>query len=120
MNLSNEKQYDQALEAVNEIMKKGEQNVSETEIARLKKLVQQISLYETDHYAFPKPKDVIELVEIKMFERKMSQTELSHITKIPLPKINQILKRKRPLDISFIKAIHKELNIPADTILNNL
>lgn len=120
MKITTQKQYDSALEEVNSIMKKGESKVSVEELQILQKLTLQIEDYESEVYLFPIPKTIVEMVEMKMFENKLSQTDLSKKTKIPLPKLNQILKGKRKPDIDFLKGIYHVLNIPADFILSKV
>jgi HTH-type transcriptional regulator/antitoxin HigA len=99
-------------------MKKGEENVSEKELETLQNLANNVKEYEDKYYQFPAPKTIIEMVKIKMFEKDMSQTELSKKTQIPLPKLNQILKGNRKPDIDFLKGIHRSLNISADFIFS--
>ncbi len=120
MKIKTEQQYSKALDLVNEIMKKGEGNVTTQELETLQSLTHEVREYENKYYAFPAPKTIIEMVKLKMFEKDMSQTELSKQTDIPLPKLNQILKGKRKPDIDFLKGIYYTLNIPADFIFSRL
>lgn len=120
MKIKTEKQYQNALNLINEIMKKGENNVSAKELETLQTLTDDVQEYENQYYSFPAPKTIIEMVKIKMFEKDMSQTELSKKTAIPLPKLNQILKGKRKPDIDFLKGIYHTLHIPADFIFSRI
>ncbi len=120
MKITTEKQYNTALNLINEIMKKGENNVSATEMETLQNLTDEVQKYETQYYQFPAPKTILDMVKIKMFEKDMSQTELSKKTNIPLPKLNQILKGNRKPDIDFLKGIYKILNISPDFILSRI
>ena len=120
MKIKNEKQYNKTLNLINEIMKKGETNVSADELETLQKLTDEVQEYENKFYQFPAPKTIIEMVKIKMFEKEMNQTELSEKTQIPLPKLNQILKGNRKPDIDFLKGIYNTLNIPANFIFSRL
>jgi HTH-type transcriptional regulator/antitoxin HigA len=120
MKIKTEKQYDNALNLINEIMKKGENNVRGKELEVLKILIGEVQEYENKHYQFPIPKTIMEMVRLKMFEKEMTQTELAQETKIPLPKLNQILKGKRKPDIDFLRGIYNTLNIPAEFIFNRI
>lgn len=115
--ITTEKQYNKVLKEVDILMKKGEENLTEIEFAVLEENAMAIQQYEAIAYPFPKPKTLNEMVELKMFEKRMSQTELSNITGIGLPKLNQILKGKRKPDIPFIKAVYEKLGIDSDFIL---
>lgn len=120
MKIKTEKQYNKTLDLINEIMKKGENNVSAKELETLQTLTDEVKEYENQYYQFPAPKTIIEMVKIKMFEKDMSQTELSKKTDIPLPKLNQILKGNRKPDLDFLKGIYNTLNIPADFIFSRI
>lgn len=120
MRITNEKQYNDAVNDINSIMKRGEDNVSVEDLDTLKALTNQVQEYESKHYVFPVPKTVVDMVKFKMFEKDMSQTDLANETNIPLPKINQILKGKRKPDLTFLKGVYDTLNIPADFILSRI
>jgi len=120
MTISNEKQYIDTLKGVDDIMKKGEDNVSLEELEQLKKMIDEVQAYENKYHFFPYPKTIIDMVKIKMFEKDMTQTDLSKVTNLPLPKINRILNGKRKPDIDFLKGIYNELHIPADFIFSRI
>ncbi len=120
MDIANEKQYIDTINRVNDIMKKGEDNVSLEELQALQSMTAQVQEYESKYYSFPVPKTIIDMVKVKMFERDMSQTDLARETNIPLPKINQILKGKRKPDLDFLKGIYDKLHIPADFIFSRI
>lgn len=120
MKIKNEKQYSDRLNLINEIMRKGEENVSAEELAQLQTLTDEVRQYEAQYYQFPAPKTIVDMVKIKMLEKDINQTELAKQTHIPLPKLNQILKGKRKPDIDFLKGIYHTLNIPADFIFSRL
>ncbi|WP_118194440.1 helix-turn-helix domain-containing protein [Albibacterium indicum] len=120
MKIKNEKQYTDTINSINDIMKKGENNVTPEELQALQDKTAQVQEYESRYYTFPAPKTIIDMVKVKMFERDMSQTDLAKETNIPLPKINQILKGKRKPDIDFLKGIYDKLHIPADFILSRI
>ncbi|MDR0792489.1 MAG: helix-turn-helix domain-containing protein [Chitinophagaceae bacterium] len=120
MKIKTEKQYDNALNLINKIMKKGENNVVGKELEALKTLIGEVREYENKYYQFPIPETIIEMVKLKMFEKEMTQTDLSQETKIPLPKLNRILKGRRKPDIDFLKGIYNTLNIPAEFIFGRI
>ncbi len=115
--ITTEKEYQEKLDRIDEIMKKGEDNIDVKETALLQKMVTEVSAYENEHIVLPAPKTIPEMVELKLFEKKMSQTEFARRTGLGIPKVNQIIKGKRNIDIPFLKAIYSELNIPADFLL---
>ncbi len=64
-----------------------------------------------------KPKTLQEAVGFKMAERKLTQAKLAKALGIGAPKLSQILTGKREPDITFLKAVHKKLNIDAAFLL---
>ena len=104
-------------EAVDTLMKKGENNVSENEIETIKAMAKEIQVYEKVHYPFPMPKSITEMVELKMFEKKINRVGLAAILGIDTPKLSQILNGKRQPDIRFLKAVHEKLGIDGNFIL---
>lgn len=53
MKITTEKQYNNALNLINEIMKKGENNVSAKELETLQTLTNEVKEYENQYYQFP-------------------------------------------------------------------
>lgn len=76
--------------------------------------------YEKIHYPFPIPKTIGEIVELKMFERKLNRAEVAKMLGISAPKLSQILNNKIEPDIPFLKALHEKLGIDGDFILEKV
>ncbi len=118
--ISTEKAYNQTLEEVYLLMKKGENNLTEKEAKAIADMAAAIQGYEKLHYPFPMPKTITELVELKMFENKMNRASLAKALGIGAPKLSQILNNKREPDVSFLKAIHSKLGIDGNFILERV
>ena len=86
-------------------------------IHKLTSMAAAIQDYEKVHYPFPMPKTLVEMVELKIFEKKINKVTLAKTLGIGTPKLSQILNGKRPPDISFLKAVHKKLGIDGNFIL---
>src|SRR5690606_37815295 len=102
------------------LMSKGEDNLTDAEAKRIETMAESIQDYEAIHYPFPMPTTIREMIELKMFERKINQTELSRLIGIGLSKLNQILKGKRQPDVPFLKAVHEKLGIDGNFILERV
>ena len=68
-------------------------------------------------HGFPVPKTITEMVELKMFEKKLNRGSLAKILGIGAPKLSQILNNKREPDVTFLKAIHNKLGVDGNFIL---
>ncbi|MCF0073953.1 hypothetical protein LZD49_25960 [Dyadobacter sp. CY261] len=60
--LHSEEEYEAALEELNTLMKKGEENISDAEADRIEVLALAIQAYEEIYYPFPMPKNAPKLV----------------------------------------------------------
>lgn len=91
------------------------------ESAMLEKLSKLAEAYEdnTMHLMPIKPKTLQEAVEFKMAEQKLTQARLAKKLGIGAPKLSQILTGKREPDVTFLKAVHKKLNIDAEFLLTH-
>lgn len=118
--LTSEKEYKKALTAVNKLMQKGENNLSEKDTSKIEAMAQSIQNYERIHYPFPFPKTLGEMVELKMFEKKLNRVSLAKTLGIGAPKLSQILNNKREPDVSFLKALHEKLGVDGNFILERV
>lgn len=119
MKITSKKDYQHYLQEVDELMKKGEEHLTAEELNRIEVLSSALETYEDAFYPLPQPKTLSEMVELKLFERKMSQTDFAKASGISLSKVNQIIKGNRKVDIPFAKAVYQVLDIPADFVLSH-
>lgn len=66
-----------------------------------------------------KAKTLQEAVAFKMAEKKLTQARLAKKLGIGAPKLSQIMSGKREPDVTFLKAVHKKLNIDAEFLLTH-
>lgn len=72
--------------------------------------------YEKKHFALPKP-DPIQAIKERMAQLNLSQKDVA-------PwfggenRVSEVLSGKRGLTVNMIRALHKYLQIPAETLLN--
>jgi HTH-type transcriptional regulator/antitoxin HigA len=116
-NITTEKGYKKALADVYKLMSKGENNITDKEAAIITEMANAIQVYEKVHYPFPMPKTLNEMVELKLFEKKLNRVTLAKTLGIGTPKLSQILNGKRPPDVHFLKAVHEKLGIDGNFIL---
>jgi len=67
-----------------------------------------------------KLESLTEVIELFMYENKVSQAKLASHLGIGKPKLSQILTGKRKPDVPFLKAIYNKLNIDPKFILDHL
>lgn len=118
--INTETAYNQALAAVYKLMQKGEENITDKEANKITTMAKAIQEYEKMHYPFPVPKTIKEIVELKMFEKKINKVSLAKILGIGAPKLSQILNNKREPDVPFLKALHEKLGVDGNFILEKV
>jgi antitoxin component HigA of HigAB toxin-antitoxin module len=120
--IKSKKEYHQTMVQVYDLMNRGEHSLSEEEMSKLSVMAEAAEKYENEVLGFgvlKTPKTIPEMVELKMFEQKISQTTLAEKLGFSPSKVSEILSGKRKPDVSFLKGIHKLLHIDADFLLNH-
>src|SRR3954466_15356863 len=87
------------------------------EEAELRTLALAAQAYEHSIYTIPKPATLEGLLELSMYQRRLKQGEMATMLGVSNTKFSMILSGKQKPDIPFLKAVHKELNIDANQLL---
>ena len=82
----------------------------------LDQLSDQIHEYEEKHYPF-KADSLEEMIELRMYQRKLKQKDLALILGTTPSRISEILKGKRKVTMELAKGLYNKLNIDAELIL---
>ena len=118
--IKTETDYQDAINKIEQFIQKGFKNLSEKETEKLELLSKSVASYEREYYAVPKPETISEMIELKMYEMRLTQKKLSELLKITPDKLSLILNGKRTPDIAFLKAAHLQLGIDADFLLTHV
>jgi HTH-type transcriptional regulator / antitoxin HigA len=120
--INSKKSYHETMVAIFRLMDKGEENLTTEEVEHLSTMVVAAEKYEDEVLGLKpqkEPKSIVEAVELKMFENKLSQAKLAEKLGLAKSKLSEILNGKRKPDISFLKALHKVLKIDAAFLLEH-
>ncbi len=82
---------------------------------RLDVLVTLVEAHERKHYAIDLP-DPVEAIKFAMEQRGLSVKDLVPMIGAP-NRIYEVLNRKRPLSLKMIWRLHKNLGIPAESLI---
>ena len=82
----------------------------------LDKLSEVVASYEEEHFPF-KPDTLIEMIELRMFQRKLKQKDLAKILGTTPSRISEILNGKRDLTMDLARGLYKKLNVDPKLIL---
>jgi len=83
----------------------------------LDRISDEIADYEEIKYPF-KPESLNEMIELRMYQRKLKQKDLAIILGTTSSRISEILNGKRKLTFELARALHSKLNIDAELILS--
>jgi HTH-type transcriptional regulator / antitoxin HigA len=120
LRVSTRKEYDTMMARIDALMKKGEKALTGKEAQDLKSMALAARDYEKRIYIISAPKTIEGMIELKMYERKLKQKDLAKVMGLGEAKISQILNRKRPPDVAFLKAAHQKLGIDAEFLLTHV
>jgi len=116
----NEADYNLIMSKIDGLMAKGSDKVSKRELAEIRSLAQAAQAYEQSKYSIDAPTSLIGMIEMKQFEMKIKQNELAKKLKVSDAKLSLIMNGKQRPDIDFLKAVHSELSIDAEFILEHV
>ncbi len=112
--IKNNKQYQQGLSRVYELMQKdikpNSSNSDELEILSLL-----IKEYENGNYPMPKP-NPIEAIRFRLDQKGLTEADLADIIGYRSRK-SEILSGKRKLSLAMIRKLNEELQIPAEVLI---
>jgi len=107
-----EKDYEAALAEIEGLMDAG---AATPDGDRLDVLATLVEAYEARHWALDAP-DPIEAIKLRLEQRGLSRRFLEKLLGSS-GRVSEIMNRKRPLSVAMMRALHKELDIPAESFL---
>ena len=100
-------------------MAKGSDKVSKEELSEIRRLAQSAQDYEHKKYMIEPPSTFIGMIEMRMFEMKLKQHDLAQKLNVSDAKLSLIMNGKQKPGVDFLKAVHTQLNIDAEFILEH-
>lgn len=82
---------------------------------RLDVLVTLVEAYETRHYPFELP-DPVEAIKFRMEQSGLAPKDLVPMIG-QINRVYEVLNRKRPLTLQMIRRLHRDLGIPAESLI---
>jgi antitoxin component HigA of HigAB toxin-antitoxin module len=120
--IKSKKAYHELMVDIYTLMNKGEANLSATEIKRLVAMSSAAEHYEDTVLGLKtkkEPQTILDVVELKMFENKMTQAKLSEELGISKSKVSEILNGKRKPDLAFLKGLYRVFKIDPEFLLEH-
>lgn len=117
--MKSKKAYETSMGRIDELMKKGEANLTKKEADEIRKLAIEAQEHEKSIYQIPAPKTIEGIIELRMYELKLTQSKLAKMLGVTDAKLSQILNGKRDPDVRFLKAVHNKLKVDATFLLTH-
>jgi HTH-type transcriptional regulator/antitoxin HigA len=118
--IKNESDYKDVMVRINTLMAKGSKNASAEDLAEIRNLALASQQYEESRYHIEPPSTLTGMIEMRMFELRLKQKDLAKKLKISDAKLSLIMNGKQRPDVDFLKAVHAELDVDAEFILEHV
>jgi len=112
--------YNAVMQEIDQLMKRGEANLSPAELKRLKIMAEAAEMYEDAHDPLPLPESLPDMIRMRMFQMQLNQAFTAKLLGVSDAKFSLILSGRQRPDIFFIKALHEKLKVDANLILQAL
>lgn len=99
----------------------GFHTLSKTEREELQHLSQLAEAWEDGIPLMPirQPRTIVEMIELKMYERKLKQKDLAALLGIPPARLSEVMSGKRKVNLDLAKRLYKVLGISPEFILEH-
>jgi HTH-type transcriptional regulator/antitoxin HigA len=113
--ITNEAQHEAA---INELIRLNQSPDADQLHAAIQALGNAIEAYEIAAGHEPEPPQTLRgILEVEMFKRRIKQRGLAELLEVSEPRLSEIMKGKREMNLDFIKRLYTKLSIPAETLL---
>ena len=112
--------YNAVMLEIDQLMKRGEANLSTAELKRLRIMAEAPELFEDVHDPLPLPESLPDMIRMRMFQMQLNQAFTAKLLGVSDAKFSLILSGRQRPDIQFIKALHEKLKVDANLILQAL
>lgn len=115
--IGNETEFKAALEEINYIMNKGDGNLTKQETNRLRLLSLAVRNFDRSVYSIERPKTLGAVLDLEKYQRGWKQLQMAKALGISEAKLSLIISGKQKPDAIVLKAIHQQLGIDGNFIL---
>ncbi|MFN0213147.1 MAG: type II toxin-antitoxin system HigA family antitoxin [Saprospiraceae bacterium] len=122
--INSEEEYRQVMEKVETYLQRathhgGFQSLNSTEQDELHHLSLLAEAWEDGIPLMPirQPKTLVEMLELKMYERKLKQKDLAELLGVSATRLSEVMQGKRKVNMDLAKRLHTVLKIDAGFIL---
>jgi HTH-type transcriptional regulator/antitoxin HigA len=115
--IANEKEFKTAIDEINDIMNKGEGNLTKKETNRLRLLSLAVRNFDRSTYSIERPKTLGAVLDLQKYQRGWKQIQMARALGVSEAKLSLIMSGRQKPDAVILKAIHQKLGIDGNFIL---
>ena len=115
--IANEKEFKAAIDEINEIMNKGEGNLTQQETHRLRLLSLAVRNFDRTTYSIERPKTLGSVLDLQKYQRGWKQKQMAQALGVSEAKLSLIISGRQKPDANVLKAMHEKLGIDGNFIL---
>jgi HTH-type transcriptional regulator / antitoxin HigA len=120
--IKSKKAYHECMVEIYTLMNKGEANLNASELKKIAEMSAAAESYEDTVLGLQfrqEPESIPAMVELKLFEKKMTQAKLAEALGLSKSKVSEILNGKRRPDLAFLKGLYQVLKIDPEFLLKH-
>jgi HTH-type transcriptional regulator/antitoxin HigA len=118
--INNNKDYDAVMKRIDELVEIPDNKLTKALASELHRLAKMAQAYEKTIYTIKPPSTFEGVLEMKMYELKLTQGKMAKRLKVSDAKFSLILSGKQQPDIKFLKTVHDSLGIDGNYLLSVL
>jgi HTH-type transcriptional regulator/antitoxin HigA len=115
--IEKETDYKNVMKKIDSLMSKGSNNVTKSELSEIRELALMAQAYEKQNFVIKPPSTLAGIIEMKMYEMRLKQTEVAQKLEVSNAKLSLIMNGKQRPDVAFLKSVHKQLHVDANLLL---
>ena len=113
------KEHEALLKEVDTLMKKGEENTTPEENARILAMAEAIMAYEHSIYEIPEPSSLESILEVVRYEMMCKGQDLAETLGVSQDELQMIIDGDKKPDTALLEVIKEKLDIPVELIMNH-
>jgi HTH-type transcriptional regulator/antitoxin HigA len=118
--IKNKEVYDVVMQEIHTLMKKGEKNLSNNELLRLRSLAEAAEAFEDATDPLPSPASFGDIIKMKIYQLHLNQQFAARLLGVSEAKLSLIMNGKQKPDVIFLKAVYEKLKVDAHLILETV
>ena len=116
--IGKDSEYKKVMKKIESLMNKGSGSVTESELSEIRELALLAQSYEKQNFVIKTPSTLAGVIEMKMYEMRLKQTEIAQKLNVSNTKLSMIMSGKQKPDVAFLKSVHEQLYVDANLLFD--